>query len=115
MSLKLRLAAASLGTLALGALAAAPASAGNLYLYAEKNYLAKIGTFWSAMNTPHNMSTNANNTLSSFDNQTAFSVAFWHDANGKGGCFTGKPNSKVSAFAWWDDNAVSSFQIGRAC
>lgn len=113
---RIQLAAAAIGAAALGcALAAGPAQAASLYLYAEPNYKALIGTFTSAMASPHNMSTNADDTLSSFNNTTAYSVAFWHEKNGTGYCFTGAPRSKVGSFAFWDDNHVSSFQLGRAC
>lgn len=93
---------------------ALPAQAA-LYLYADSGYRAQIGKFTSAMRSPHNISPGNNDSLSSFKNQTAFSVAFWHDANGKGSCFTGKPYSNAAWFVFWDDNKVSSFQLGRAC
>jgi len=91
------------------------AQAGSLTLYAEKNYRAWIGEFWSAMSSPWNMSDNANDTLSSYTNDTPYSVAFAYDRDLRGHCFTGKPGQHDPAFWWYDDNEVSSFQIGRAC
>lgn len=42
-------------------------------------------------------------------------VAFYHNANGGGSCFDGAPNTNAPWFAFWDDNKVSSFQLGRSC
>ena len=50
---------------------------------------ALIGNFSSPMSGPHNISAVNNDTLSSFQNQTPYSVAFWHDSNGTGWCFSG--------------------------
>lgn len=61
------------------------------------------------------MSSNANDTLSSYKNQTSYTVAFWHDANGKGSCFDAAPYTNAAWFAFWDDNAISSFQVGGGC
>lgn len=93
---------------------AIPADA-SLKLYAESDYRALIGTFSNSMSSPRNMSSNANDTLSSFNNDTGYTVAFWHDANAKGRCFSGAPRTKAAWFAIWDDNKVSSFQLGRGC
>ena len=86
-----------------------------LHLYADKNYQTWLGSFSNKMSSPRNMSPNANDRLSSFKNETGYHVAFYHDSNGKGRCFTGNPNSNAAWFAPWDDNKVSSFQLGRSC
>ncbi len=105
--------------LAMGVAAAvllAPASAqAALYLYADNDYKTQIGVFSKRMSAPRNMSAKANDRLSSFKNDTGYYVAFYHNANGGGRCFTGKPHSSAAWFAFWDDNKVSSFQLGRSC
>lgn len=93
---------------------AVPAQAA-LTLYAESDYRGWIGTFSSAMSRPHNMSRNANDTLSSYKNQTSYTAAFWHDADGRGRCFSARPWTNAAWFVFWDDNKVSSFQLGRGC
>lgn len=94
--------------------AGGPAHA-SLLLYAEPDYRAWIGSFSSAMSSAHNMSANANDTLTSFKNQTSFSVAFWHDANRGGRCWSAAPGDVNRDLGWWDDNTTSSFQLGRSC
>lgn len=93
---------------------ALPASAG-LELYADPDYRALLGTFHHAMGSHHNMSKNANEALTSFRNRTPFSVAFWHDPDKLGRCFTAAPNDENRALGFWDNDKVSSFQLGRAC
>jgi len=101
---------------ALGVLLIAPMAAdAALQLYADKDYKTWLGSFSNKMSSPRNMSPNANDRLSSFKNETGYYVAFYHDSNGKGRCFTGNPHSKAPWFAPWDDNKVSSFHLGRSC
>lgn len=103
---------------AIALVSAAPAQ-GALLLYAESNFRVQIGSFSNAMGTYRNVSGENNDVLSSFKNQTGFSVAFWHHANGShtpnNPCFTGKPNSQAAWFAFDDDNQMTSFQLGRSC
>lgn len=67
------------------------------------------------MTTHHNMSTNANDALTSFRNYTPYSAAFWHDSNRAGRCFSAAPGDVNSGLGFWDNDKVSSFQLGRAC
>jgi len=113
-TLKTRATVAAAATLIL-TVGAAPAAHANLLLYAETSYRALIGNFSSPMSGPHNISAVNNDTLSSFQNQTPYSVAFWHDSNGTGWCFSGSPWQNAPSFALWDDNKASSFQLGRSC
>lgn len=91
------------------------AAEGALKLYGDADYKSWLGTFSSTMGSPRNMSPSANDRLSSFKNETGHYAAFYRDAGGRGRCFTGKPNTNVPWFAFWDDNHVSSFQLGRSC
>jgi|GEM_PF-4813713 len=94
---------------------ATSAQAGNLYLYADPNYKALIGTYATTNGTYHNISAVNNDTLSSVQNGTSYYVAFAHDYNLSGHCFTEPPNTNDPAFWWFDDNQVSSFWINRSC
>ncbi len=101
---------------ALSVLLIAPVAAeAALHLYADSDYKTWLGSFSNKMSKPRNMSSGANDRLSSFKNETGYYVAFYHDANGGGRCFTGDPKSKAAWFGFWDDNKVSSFQLGRSC
>lgn len=108
-------AAATLLLTAGAALATATTANAALLLYAESDYRAQIGAFTSPMSTHRNMSANANDTLTSFKNYTPYSAAFWHDGNKGGRCWNAAPNDVNRALGWWDDNKVSSFQLGRGC
>ncbi len=100
------------GTVLLAATAPAQAA---LDLYADANYRGWLGSFSQAMTTHHNMSTNANDALTSFRNYTPYSAAFWHDSNRAGRCFSAAPGDVNSGLGFWDNDKVSSFQLGRAC
>lgn len=84
-------------------------------IYADANYRGWLGSFSQAMTTHHNMSTNANDALTSFRNYTPYSAAFWHDSNRAGRCFSAAPGDVNSGLGFWDNDKVSSFQLGRAC
>lgn len=99
---------------ALALSAASPAQAA-LELYADANYKGWLGAFTSAMSSPHNMSTNANDALTSFRNITPYSAAFYHDKNGGGRCFTARPGDQNAGLGFWDNDKISSFQLGRSC
>lgn len=93
---------------------AAPAQAA-LLLYANPGYNGLIGSFSSRMSGIHNISWNNNDSLTSFKNQTSMYAAFWHDTNGGGRCFTAAPGDQNAELGWWDNDAISSFQLGRSC
>ncbi|MDR2975566.1 MAG: hypothetical protein LBV00_12820 [Propionibacteriaceae bacterium] len=111
----MRIVAAALCTAAMMFAAVTPAAHASLKLYAEPDFKASIGEFWSAMESPWNMSANADDTLSSFKNDTPYSVAFAHEKNLQGHCFSGTPGQHARSFYFWDDNHASSFQLGRSC
>lgn len=110
-----RAATAAAATVAFGLMAAVPAQAGSLYLYADQFYGSWIGTFTTKMTKVHNISNTNDNKLSSFKNKSNYDVAFYHGSDGKGSCFTGDANSEAAFFWPADDNKVSSFFLGKRC
>jgi hypothetical protein len=86
-----------------------------LTLYAETSYRVPIGMYSVAQTSPTNLSSGVDNTLSSHDNATGWTVALAHDKNLAGHCFQAAPWTKDPDFWFFDDNAVSSLQVGRAC
>lgn len=97
-----------------GVVASLPAHAAP-EMYAESDYRAQIGWFTSPMTTHRNVSLKNNDTLTSFRNNTPYSAAFWHDANRGGRCFTAAPGDYNAKLGFWDNEKISSFQLGRGC
>lgn len=89
------------------------AASADLKLYKDANYK----TFLGSRNTTGwwNMSGVANDELSSMKNETPWIVAFHHDANESGKCWTSGPRTYDPSFSWRDNDEVSSCSLGRGC
>ena len=92
---------------------AVPSNAERLLMYADPDYKS----FMISRDTQGkwNMSPAHDDRLSSYDNETAWAVAWYYDRNWTGGCWTGNPRERDPAFWWWDDDKVSSYRLGRGC
>ncbi len=94
------------------------AHAHGFHLYSEPNYRGHlIVDKASAMTSPVNITGGWGDTASSQTNDTSFSIALAHGLNLDltNHCFTVAPGQVDARFWWFDDNQVSSYQIGRVC
>ncbi|MFC0358669.1 hypothetical protein [Kytococcus schroeteri] len=101
-------------TVVAAALVSGPvAASADLKLYKDVNYQGLLGT--RSTTGSWNMSTVANDELSSMKNETRWGVAFWHDINRSGKCWQSGPYTYDPSFSWRDNDEVSSYALGRGC
>ena len=120
MGPKLVASAAVLTLVAWGALSgpamadASQCPASRVCLFSDSNYVGLLG-YRQAGLALTNISSSANDKLTSWINKTSTNARWYVDANGGGGCNNMMSNDEDAALSFWDDNEASSWATNGKC
>lgn len=83
-------------------------------IYDHNNFVALLGTKGPSQGLT-NVSQPANDSTDSWENKTARSGAWYHDANGEGDCHTMKPGEENPNLSVGPSDELSSWKTNGAC
>ncbi|OYN87797.1 hypothetical protein CGZ91_00880 [Parenemella sanctibonifatiensis] len=113
MKIRKRVVAATMVAAAMLGSLQAPAHA-VLTLYMDTNFRIGFRTASAPESIPA-MGLGFDNVLSSYNNDTQWDGAWWHDTYYTGRCIQMPRRSNSASFALWDNDKMSSWTLGNGC